>query len=72
MGDFFSAHTAGLVFILVVIYFAVHSDYMVRVHLSKIDGAVVGNYTTTKGTVIQGAMTISMYLISLGIASLLD
>lgn len=69
--EFYSSHTFGLLLVFIIIYFSIHSDYMVSVQLAKIPGATIGNYTTTYGTLLQGAMTISLYLIALIIGSLL-
>jgi hypothetical protein len=62
---FFEAHSLIFVMLFYLWYLVIHSDvFMVQI-LSKVDGAVEGNYTSTVGTLIQGALLIIVYFVTL-------
>ena len=63
---FFEQHFSLLFLIIFVIeYLIVHSDVFIEMVLRKFDGAVEGNYSTTWGTMIQGAVLLLAYYATL-------
>lgn len=60
---FFENHTLPFFGFFAIWYLMVHSDVMVDLVLSQIDGATVGYQSTTKGTLIQLALMIIGYLL---------
>lgn len=68
---FFEAHTFIFFALLFITYLVLHSDVFVTQTLSHVDGAVEGNYTTTWGTLITGALLVVIYMALLVFTSML-
>lgn len=66
---FYDVHTFFFCFMLFILYLIIHSDVFLDGVLSKFDGALVGNYATTYGTLIQGGTLLGSYIAMVMIAS---
>lgn len=59
---FFEAHSLLFFVMFFISYLVLHSDVFITQTLSHVDGAVEGNYTTSWGTLITGALLIVVYM----------
>jgi DMSO/TMAO reductase YedYZ heme-binding membrane subunit len=68
---FLDSHTWLLLGLFCIWYMIVHSSAMIEQVLSKTEGAVSSGVTTTKGTLMQMALTVGGYAILIMIISTL-